>query len=169
MPKLTDTQLVILSAAAKRTDGAVLPLPRSLKANKGALARTVKSLIKRGLIAERSAQAKDTVWREEGDSRLTLGITDAGLAAIGIDPAGAPADAGLAAKPSHKRSKQTVLIDLLQQADGASIDELSQALGWQAHSVRGAISGALKKKLGLTVMSEKNTARGRVYRIAAED
>ena len=59
-------------------------------------------------------------------------------------------------------------IDLLHRADGASVEELSLALGWQSHSVRGAISGALKKKLGLTVMSEQNAIRGRVYRIAAE-
>ncbi|NKB59591.1 MAG: DUF3489 domain-containing protein [Alphaproteobacteria bacterium] len=164
MPKLTDTQLVILSSAAERADGAVLPLRQSLKANKGASANTIKSLIKRGLISERHAKAKDQIWREDGDTRLTLVITDTGLAAIGIDPVETPADA----KPNRKRSKQTMLIDLLKQDSGASIDELSQTLGWQAHSVRGAISGALKKKLGLTVMSEKSAERGRVYRIAAE-
>lgn len=164
MPKLTDTQLIILSAAAKHTDGAVLPLPQSLKADKGSLARTVKSLIKRGLIAERHTKAKDTVWREEGDDRLTLVITEAGLAAIGIEPAKAPATA----TPKHKQSKQSLLIDLLKRPDGANIDELSRTLKWQAHSVRGAISGALKKKLGFSVTSEKDVERGRVYRIAAE-
>lgn len=164
MPKLTDTQLVILSAAAKRTDGAALPFPQSLKANKGSLARTVKGLIKRGLIAERHAKAKDEIWCEEGDTRLTLIITDAGLAAIGIDPVDAPGNS----KPNRKRSKQAVLIDLLKRPDGADIDELSRALGWQTHSVRGAISGALKKKLGLAVTSEKSAERGRVYRIATE-
>ena len=167
MPKLTDTQLVILSAAAKRDAGAVLPLPKSLKANKGAVANTIKSLIKRGLIAERRAKAKDTIWREEGDARLTLVITDTGLAAIGVDPAEAPADTGADAKPNRKRSKQEVLIDLLRCTDGASIDELRSALGWQAHSVRGAISGAIKKKLGFVVTSEKTAERGRVYRISA--
>ncbi len=48
---------------------------------------------------------------------------------------------------------------------GATIEEIVEATGWQAHSVRGAISGALKKKLGLAVTSEKVQARGRVYRI----
>ena len=83
MPKLTDTQLAILSAAARRDTGTVLPLPKTLKANKGAAANTIRSLIKRGLIAEQRAKAKDTIWREEGDARLTLFITDAGLVAIG--------------------------------------------------------------------------------------
>ena len=165
MPKLTDTQLVILSAAAKRDTGAVLPLPKSLKANKGAAANTIRSLIKRGLIAERRAKAKDTIWRDEGDARLTLGITESGLVAIGIDPPEAPAAAILDTEPNRKRSKQTMLIDLLKRADGASIDELRSALGWQAHSVRGAIAGAIKKKLGFSVMSEKTAERGRVYRI----
>ena len=165
MPKLTDTQLVILTAAARRNDGAVLPLPKTLKANKGALANTIKSLIKRGLIAERRTNAKDTIWREEGDDRLTLSITGTGLTAIGIDTADGPANAGRDAKPGRKHSKQSLLIDLLHRTDGASIDELSSALGWQAHSVRGAIAGAIKKKLGFSVMSEKTAERGRVYRI----
>ncbi len=165
MPKLADTQLVILSTAAKRDTGAVLPLPKSLKANKGGAANTIRSLIKRGLIAERRANTKDTIWREEGDVCLTILIADTGLAAIGVDPAEAPADVDTDAKPNRKCSKQSLLIDLLHRTDGASIDELRSALGWQAHSVRGAISGALKKKLGLTVTSDLVGKRGRVYRI----
>ncbi len=53
MPKLSDTQLVILSAAARREDGTVLPLPRSLKVNKAAATTVLKSLLKKGLVAER--------------------------------------------------------------------------------------------------------------------
>ena len=49
--------------------------------------------------------------------------------------------------------------------DGASIDEIIAATGWQPHTVRGAIAGALKKKLGLTVTSDKVEGRGRVYRL----
>lgn len=167
MSKLTDTQLVILSAAAKCGTGAVLPLPKSLKVNKGAAANTIRSLIKRGLIAERSAALDDAIWREEGDARLTLVITCTGLTAIGIEPYEAPADADPDAKPNRKVSKQSLLIDLLRRTDGASINELRSALGWQDHSIRGAISGAIKKKLGFAVMSEKTAERGRVYRIVA--
>ncbi len=67
--------------------------------------------------------------------------------------------------PARAGTKQALLIDLLQRKNGASIDELVKATGWQPHSVRGAISGALKKKLGLTVTSEPIEKRGRVYRI----
>ena len=62
-------------------------------------------------------------------------------------------------------SKQAQVIEMLRRADGATIDEIAAATGWQRHSVRGVISGALKKKLGLDVMSA-NEQRGRVYRIA---
>ena len=55
---------------------------------------------------------------------------------------------------------------MLKRPEGASIDEIVTAFGWQAHTVRGAIAGALKKKLGLNVVSEKSEGRGRIYRIA---
>ncbi|MFZ1894102.1 MAG: DUF3489 domain-containing protein [Rhodoplanes sp.] len=50
-------------------------------------------------------------------------------------------------------------------AKGATIEEIAEALSWQPHTVRGAIAGALKKKLGLEVTSEKDEKRGRVYRV----
>jgi hypothetical protein len=193
--KLTDTQLVILSAAAQREDGAVLPLPKSLKTNKAATAKVLKSLIARQLIEERPAGLDDEVWREEKDgTRLTLAVTDAGLDALGIVPEGeepkkppaerkkagrasgsrkngkVPARAKPDPKPSSKRpaSKQAVIVDLMKRKGGATINELVAATDWQAHSVRGAISGALKKKLGLAVVSENVNGRGRVYRIASD-
>ena len=72
------------------------------------------------------------------------------------------------ASPTNVRqgTKQALLIDLLGRKNGATIDEIVEAIGWQPHSVRGAISGALKKKLGLTVESDVIKDRGRVYRIA---
>ncbi len=86
MPKLTDTQLVILSAAARRPDGAVLPLPKSLKVNKATATTVLESLLKKGLVAERPAATDAAHWRETGDGAGTaLVITDAGLQAIGVD------------------------------------------------------------------------------------
>ena len=55
---------------------------------------------------------------------------------------------------------------LLRRPEGASLDEIVAATGWQAHTVRGAIAGALMKKLGLIIMSEKVEGRGRVYKTA---
>jgi hypothetical protein len=56
---------------------------------------------------------------------------------------------------------------MLERPDGATIDEVVKKLEWQSHTVRGAIAGALKKRLKLKVVSEKIDGRGRVYRIAA--
>ena len=54
---------------------------------------------------------------------------------------------------------------MLQRPEGATIDEIVKAFGWLPHTARGAIAGALKKKLRLDVRSEKDESRGRVYRI----
>ncbi len=62
-------------------------------------------------------------------------------------------------------TRQALLVNLLRRDGGASLDELVQATGWQQHSVRGAIISIVRKKLGLTVMSEKVEGRGRVYQI----
>lgn len=56
---------------------------------------------------------------------------------------------------------------MLRAPDGAAIEEIMAATGWQSHTVRGAMAGALKKKLGLEVSSEKVEGRGRVYRLPA--
>ena len=70
------------------------------------------------------------------------------------------------ASTPRAESKQSQLIAMLRQPDGATIVEIAKALGWLPHTVRGAIAGALKKKLGLKVESEKVDDRGRVYRLA---
>ena len=54
---------------------------------------------------------------------------------------------------------------MLQRSEGATIAEVVEATGWQPHTVRGALAGALKKRLGLTIASEKVENRGRVYRL----
>ena len=192
MAKLNDSQLVILSAAAERDDGAVLPLPKSLKIKGGAITKTLESLCKKGLLEERPATPDTEAWRETEDGRrMMLAITDAGLRAIDGGPDGGTRKKSASKKPQPKKrrgrgekkpaapkskskqslpavrpgTKQALLIDLLKRKNGASIDEIVKATGWQAHSVRGAISGALKKKLGLTVESAVTENRGRVYRI----
>ena len=62
-------------------------------------------------------------------------------------------------------SKQADIIALLRRRQGASLAELMQLTGWLAHSVRGVLSGALKRKLGLLIDSRIEPNRGRVYRI----
>jgi hypothetical protein len=75
-----------------------------------------------------------------------------------------PATSASGSAGSRAGSKQAQVIGLLQRPEGATVDEMASAMGWQRHTVRGLISGALKKKLGLDIVTE-NTDRGRCYRI----
>jgi hypothetical protein len=65
------------------------------------------------------------------------------------------------------KTKLAQLEAMLRRPDGATVEQIGKSLHWQAHSVRGAMSGALKKKQGLTITSEKTDNGRRVYRIAA--
>ncbi|MEQ9190527.1 MAG: DUF3489 domain-containing protein [Alphaproteobacteria bacterium] len=76
--------------------------------------------------------------------------------------------ASKAINTDKRNTRQAQLIGLMQRKNGATIAELMTVTGWQAHSVRGAISGSLKKKLGLPVTSEVIEGRGRVYRITGQ-
>lgn len=194
MTRTSPTQSYLLRRAATRPGNLVLPLPDNLR---GRIAdRVLRALLAKGLIeaVEANIRCGEPVWHETDDGhRTTLIATEAGLAAVGIKPRvmGAMAnpqreqmarDAAVPALPvapttsappavalvARTGTKQAALIALLQRPEGASITEAAAALEWQAHTVRGAISGALKKRLGLTVASEKIDGRGSVYRIAAE-
>jgi Protein of unknown function (DUF3489) len=81
-----------------------------------------------------------------------------------------PVDAGMGRpkqQPRKAKSKLEQLEVMLRRPDGATVDQIGKALHWQKHSVRGAMSGALKKKQGLTITSEKTQDGRRIYRIAA--
>jgi hypothetical protein len=69
---------------------------------------------------------------------------------------------------AKRSSKQGEVIAMLRRPEGATVDEVASAMGWQRHTVRGLFSGTLKKKLGLTLASSQEE-RGRVYRIAAPE
>jgi hypothetical protein len=172
MPKLTDTQTIILSRAATRPGNLAMPLPEGLH---GAAAKmAVNRMITNGWIEEVDADIRkgEPLWRETDDGHgTTLIATEAGLAAIGIEPMAEPAKANVieAPKPVATRAgtKQAQIIALLQRPEGASITEIVAATGWLAHSARGLISGGLKKKLGLSITSQKDKNRGTVYRLGA--
>ncbi|MBZ0130587.1 MAG: DUF3489 domain-containing protein [Rhodobacteraceae bacterium] len=178
MPNLTATQTIILSAGAQRRDNLAMPLPKGLH---GAAAQKVVSMmIGRGWLEEVDANIRkgEPLWRETGDGHgTTLVVTETGLLAIGIEPVVVKTMAAIrtyaaqppAPKPPTPRpgTKQALIIALLQRPEGATIAEIVVATGWQAHSARGMISGALKKKLGLPVTSEKVDGRGTVHRLNA--
>src|SRR5690606_569007 len=112
---------------------------------------------------------------------LMVVATEAGLEAVGLLPVGkvgrrsraAPvvATQAVVAAVSLKEqrmpragTKLAILVELLGRDEGATVEEMVVATGWQAHSVRDVMSGALAKKFGLTVVSEKAEGRTRVYR-----
>jgi len=189
MTKLSDTQAIILSAAAQREDRIALPLPDSLRG--GAAAKVVGAMLAKGFLQEVDADMRkgEPMWRETGEGHgVTLIATNAGLATIGIEPEDAnPAPAGATdasteapapvtptepeaapkARTPREGTKQATLIAMLRAPEGATIEEIMAATGWQSHTVRGAMAGALKKKLGLEVASEKVENRGRVYKLPA--
>jgi hypothetical protein len=207
MTRLSDTQLVILSAAAQRANLSVLPLPEGLALKGGALNKVMDNLRDRGLIR--------VLGGDGGPERVV--ITSEGMAAIGVETedaasegatpadtgatstdtggetiAAAPAKRGKAAKRKAKATKpiksapaekptprtgtkQAQVIEMLKRPEGATVEQIAAATGWQHHTIRGAISGTLKKKLGLTVEAtrtrevgpNKTSAKGSatVYRI----
>ncbi|OAN53022.1 hypothetical protein A6A04_15005 [Paramagnetospirillum marisnigri] len=184
--QLSDTQSVILSAACAREGGLVLPITTSLKG--GAVDMVLTSMIKKGLIEAIPVEAGAPVWREDDDrTPLTLVATAAAYTALGIvadtgadtapeeepatdmaDEAESPPTDAHVAKPARKPregTKQEALIAMLKRPEGSSIAEITAEFGWLAHTARGAIAGALKKKLGLDVTSEKIEGRGRVYKL----
>ncbi len=169
--QLSDTQAVILSAACARDDGLVFPVTAKVKG--GAVGNCLKSLLKRGLIEELPASDPDTVWRhDEERGSITLRATPLAYSALGITEeeipdTGTSGDNPAPLKVQRRGSKQALLIEMLEAPEGATIQQVVDATGWQPHTVRGAIAGALKKKLGLNVVSEKVEGRGRVYRIEA--
>lgn len=148
MTNLTPTQTTILQAASLRLNGDIEPLPS--KINTGIKPRVIKGLENRGLITQR-----DGIYC----------ISAAGFAAIGATPLPAPTS-----KPKARRenTKQARMIALMQRPEGASVEEICQETGWKAHTVRGVFSHTLRKRLGLTILSDKGTDQIRRYRVSQE-
>ena len=153
--KLSATQASLMKVAAGCEDRAIR-WPATLRG--GARTKIISALVEAGFAHNR---------------RGSLVVTDAGMRAVGVEPAPVPKAkpagrakaAGKAPGTAHAGSKQARLIEMLRRPEGASIPEIVAALDWQAHTVRGAIAGALKKKLGLEIVSEKVEPRGRVYQV----
>lgn len=166
--KLTETQTAILKAAAGRADGNIEPLPTTLRG--GARAKVIDGLLTRRLIVDADGQHQ---------------ITDAGYAAVGKrrsvpkgvqkmdaidgvarrDTTHGPQKLEATSRSIRPGTKLVAIIEAMRHPGGATIAQMMAGTGWQAHTVRGAISGMVRKRLGLNVTLEPNDSGERVYRV----
>ena len=157
LPKLSPAQCLLLRTAARRADGRVIP-PANMRG--GARVKVLTALLQRG-------------WIEPADDGHFM--TDAGYAAIGqqrpmppddVQPMDATDDFQLLEGiPIRPGTKLAALVMALRRPQGATSLQLMLATGWQPHTVRGAISWMLRKKLGLKVVLAHNDSGERVYRV----
>lgn len=157
--KLSDTQRTLLEAASQHPERQLMEFPANLKG--GARIKVLTAMVNAQLICASTEDPQVYV------------ATQTGLEAIGIAtqpttrqvPEQAPEQTQ---RVTREGTKQAVLIELLKRPEGATLPQMTQATGWQVHTVRGAMAGALKKKLGLQITSEKQSGLDRIYRIAAQ-
>lgn len=157
LPKLSPAQNLLLRTAARRADGRVIP-PSTMRG--GARVKVLTALLERG-------------WIEPADGGHTL--TETGYAAIGqqrpvppdnVQPMDTIGDLQLLEGiPVRPGTKLAALVVALRRPQGATNLQLMLATGWQPHTVRGAISGMLRKKLGLNVVLAHNDTGERLYRV----
>ena len=139
MTKLTDTEQVILTAVA-RNNGTVPTRERSgSKADPRAYGAAIASLVKTGIL-ELRGNAGEGDYAKDGQ-QLVL-----------AKPETETEEPTTAEAPKERKvragTKQALLIEMLKRPSGATIDEIVTATAWRSHTARGAMAGALKKKLG---------------------
>src|SRR4029077_8582680 len=178
--KLTEAQLVMMSAGAQRKDRC-LSAPATIKG--AALSKVSAKLAKLGLAREIEAKPGAPIWRrDEAGQGYALKLTAAGLKAIAVDEGSqdatehgeapqakngaSPDEGGDPARVAAPRngSKLALMIELLRRADGATIVDLSQAAGWLPHATRAALTGLRKR--GYAVIRERIGAGDSAYRIS---
>ena len=189
---ITERQLDLITRAHCDAGGLIEPL---LTLKGGAKLKMIASLAQRGLIEQQGGQWRITpaaiaIIKGEAQPEDVLPAVKGAATSPTPLPADDPElEAAVAAaeaswqqdqpNPVPKRgpgnSKQALVIEMLKRPEGATIAQICEATSWQAHTVRGTFAGALKKKLGLTIVSEKIEgpagtpgAGQRLYRIAEE-
>ena len=175
---LTERQLDLITRAHCDAGGLIEPL---LELKGGAKLKMIASLGQRGLIEQRDGQWRLTsaaLAIVQGKTPAEDGVPTTGTLSATppvltddpeIEAIVSAAEASwqavqtqtttrltkLEASQTREGSKQALVIEMLKRPEGATIEQISEVTGWQRHTVRGTFSGALKKKLGLTIVSEK--------------
>ena len=188
---ITERQLDLITRAHCDANGLIEPL---LELKGGAKLKMIASLAQRGLIEQADGQWRITraaiaIIKGEAQPEDVLPPTVATRVATPLPADDPELEAAVAAaeaswqqdrldvcpKRGPGNSKQALVIEMLKRPEGATIAQICEATSWQAHTVRGTFAGALKKKLGLTIVSERIEgpagtpgAGQRLYRIAEE-
>ena len=169
--QLTPAQHAILAHAVEHTSGKIDWFPDNIKG--GARKKVLDGLFNRALITSDgthwfvAAEGYDAMGRARPAPAPVTADSELDAAVTAAEATWAQEKA--AAKPrTRENSKQATVIQMLQRPEGATVQQICETTGWQAHTVRGTFAGAFKKKLGLTIVSDKAQGSERVYRIAAE-
>ena len=181
---LTPTQQTILTHAIGHTEGRIEWIPDHIKG--GTRQKVLDGLAKREFIRQVGKQWQvaaagyDALGvQRTGASKRRISKFEAQLDRIIANAEGAPpapddaeleaavaaAEATWAKPRTRTNSKQAEVVRMLQRPEGATVRQICDVTGWQAHTVRGAFAGAFKKKLGLTLVSDKQPGGERVYRV----
>ena len=169
-PQLTSTQTQVLQHALDYNSGRIDWFPDSVKG--GARKKVLDALLGRDLI-----MSDGTDWLVATPGYEALGCEQPVVAtkdASHVPATNVMANVALESAQAQTTkvprtradSKQSMVIAMLTRAEGATIKQICEATHWQAHTTRGALAGALKKKLGLTITSTKDAGGERVYHIA---
>ena len=176
--QLTPAQHAILAKAINTSAGKIEWFPDHI--NGGARKKVLAGMFNRALITPDgegwcvAAEGYDALgMARPGPTTAPQGALETTTATLVADPeleadvTAAEASWAKQTKPrSRENSKQAEVIRMLQRPEGATIRQICTATGWQAHTVRGTFAGAFKKKLGLTITSDKAQGGERVYRVA---
>ena len=177
--QLTPAQHAILAYAIEHTGGKIEWFPDNIKG--GARTKVLEGLFNKALITRDStdwfvaAEGYDALGRArptpatihpDPEVEAAVSAAEANWAQEKQDAAKRLLKVGVEGKPrTRENSKQAAVIQMLQRPEGATIHQICAVTGWQAHTVRGTFAGAFKKKLGLTITSEKPEGSDRIYRV----
>ena len=176
---LNPTQTAVLTHAIDHTQGKIEWFPDNIKG--GARTKVLEGLFNKAMITRDStdwfvaAEGYDALGRArpmpatlhpDPEVEAAVSAAEANWAQEKQDAAKRLLKVGVEGQPrTRENSKQAAVIQMLQRPEGVTINQICEATGWQAHTVRGTFAGAFKKKLGLNLASEKPEGSERIYRI----
>ena len=163
--RLTETQRLVLEHAAEHADGQLVWFPGTVKGE--ARRKVIESLAKRNFAVR---AGENWIATLAGLDAVGLALPAPEVALDGLADSAVMATADFLvqrgpAPTSRAHSKQAEVVQMLQRPEGATILQIMAATGWLAHTVRGCLAGAIKKKLGLAIVSEKPDGGDRIYRL----